>query len=254
MKKVLMFFLLSVCIVGCSNAKNNDSKNCANSTETQGAVPAKWKLNAVLQAKDVAAAGDSTFFSIEPISDSLLQRMKTGGSYPANCTISRDDLRYVKVLYCNYNKQTVCGELVCNKAIAEDLRSIFLELYRAKYEIERMVLIDDYHAIDEESMSHNNTSSFCFRKIAGSTKLSKHAMGMAVDVNTQHNPYVKFDVNGKIKSVEPNTAIAKEYAKRTPLKAHMINRNDLCYKLFIKHGFRWGGDWKSGKDYQHFEK
>ncbi|MBQ9285740.1 MAG: M15 family metallopeptidase, partial [Bacteroidaceae bacterium] len=26
------------------------------------------------------------------------------------------------------------------------------------------------------------------------------------------------------------------------------------YRLFIQHGFRWGGAWRSVKDYQHFEK
>ena len=28
----------------------------------------------------------------------------------------------------------------------------------------------------------------------------------------------------------------------------------LAYKLFAKHGFRWGGDWNNPKDYQHFDK
>jgi hypothetical protein len=35
---------------------------------------------------------------------------------------------------------------------------------------------------------------------------------------------------------------------------YKITKGDLCYKLFIKHGFSWGGEWKSKKDYQHFEK
>ena len=34
----------------------------------------------------------------------------------------------------------------------------------------------------------------------------------------------------------------------------MIDRNDLCYRLFVKHGFTWGGSWRSLKDYQHFER
>jgi hypothetical protein len=24
--------------------------------------------------------------------------------------------------------------------------------------------------------------------------------------------------------------------------------------LFIQHGFKWGGNWRTVKDYQHFEK
>jgi len=30
-------------------------------------------------------------------------------------------------------------------------------------------------------------------------------------------------------------------------------KGDLCYKLFIERGFEWGGEWKTVKDYQHFE-
>ena len=32
-----------------------------------------------------------------------------------------------------------------------------------------------------------------------------------------------------------------------------IDENDLAYRLFIQHGFQWGGSWKTMKDYQHFE-
>jgi hypothetical protein len=31
-------------------------------------------------------------------------------------------------------------------------------------------------------------------------------------------------------------------------------KGDLLYRLFINHGFEWGGNWRSKKDYQHFEK
>ena len=34
---------------------------------------------------------------------------------------------------------------------------------------------------------------------------------------------------------------------------HKIDHDDLCYKLFVEHGFEWGGDWEHAKDYQHFE-
>ena len=33
-----------------------------------------------------------------------------------------------------------------------------------------------------------------------------------------------------------------------------IYKNDLCYQLFTEHGFTWGGNWKTMKDYQHFQK
>ena len=75
-------------------------------------------------------------------------------------------------------------------------------------------------------------------------------MGMAVDINTLYNPYVK-TVNGKL-SIEP--ANAEAYVDRSGDFPHKIDHNDLCYKLFTRYGFTWGGDWTHSKDYQHFEK
>ena len=98
--------------------------------------------------------------------------------------------------------------MVCNKAIANDLLEIFRELYRQKYPIQHIRLIDDYEADDERAMRDNNTSSFCYRKISGSTKLSKHAMGMAVDINTLYNPYHKMVKNAdgtQTEVIEPAT-------------------------------------------------
>ena len=216
--------------------------------------PSRWKPGTVVPKSDVAKYGLEAYFSIDTISDALLQRMQTGGSYPKGCQVKRSDLRYLKLLHVDYNGATVCGEMVCNKAIARDLYDIFLELYRNDYPIERMELIDNYGANDEQSMAHNNTSAFCYRTVAGSTKLSKHAQGLAVDINTQHNPCVKYDANGRITKIQPNTTVAKDYSKRSPRKAHMIDKTDLCYRLFTQHGFTWGGNWRRTKDYQHFEK
>ena len=52
--------------------------------------------------------------------------------------------------------------------------------------------------------------------------------------------------------VEP--AAGKAYLDRWRQFRYKITRGDLCHRLFRKYGFRWGGDWKTMKDYQHFEK
>ena len=126
---------------------------------------------------------------------------------------------------------------------------IFKQLYEAGYEIEKIRLIDEYDADDEKSMSDNNSSAFNFRYISYSTKLSKHALGLAVDINTLYNPYVKY-VDGR-RNVEP--ANAEKYTDRSIEFPHKIDHGDLCYKVFTEHGFEWGGDWEHAKDYQHFE-
>ena len=188
-------------------------------------------------------------FYYESLSDSIKKRI-TGLSYKEDCTIPYEDLRYVRVLYTNFNGGTSTGEIICNQAIAQDLVEIFYELYQAEYQIESIRLIDEYNADDLLSMEDNNTSCFNYRTVEGSTKLSKHALGLAIDVNPFFNPYVTYD-NGKEK-VSP--AGSEAYADRSKPFAYKIDENDLCYKLFTEHGFIWGGHWNSCKDYQHFQK
>ena len=136
------------------------------------------------------------------------------------------------------------------QAIAKDLIHIFKRLLEAGYQIERVETIDKYDGDDERSMAANNSSCYNYRTIPGAERLSKHALGLAVDINPQYNPYVKTR-NGKT-VISPEGA--EEYADRSKDFPHKIDRNDLCYKLFRSRGFRWGGDWRTMKDYQHFEK
>ena len=189
-------------------------------------------------------------FSVQPIPDSVFQRMQ-GRSWPEGCTVRRADLRYLRLSHVDADKKEHVGEMVCNKAIANDLLEIFRELYRQKYPIQHIRLIDDYEADDERAMRDNNTSSFCYRKISGSTKLSKHAMGMAVDINTLYNPYVRTGKDGR-RIVEPATAV--KYVDRRKSFPYKIVKGDLLYRLFLQHGFKWGGSWRTVKDWQHFEK
>ena len=155
------------------------------------------------------------------------------------------------VPYVDFEGRTQQGMLICNKAITKDLREIFDELYKAKYPIERIRPISEYDNDDESSMQANNTSCYCYRTVEGSSKLSKHARGMAIDVNPLYNPCVKRKKDGTL-LVQPSTG--KPYVNRSKSFKYKITQQDLCYRLFTKHGFRWGGAWRSLKDYQHFEK
>ena len=186
-----------------------------------------------------------TVFSAEPIPASVEARMR-GVSYPDDAEIKLSDLRYLRLSYVDFNGDEQVGELVCNKAIAEDLVAIFRDLYEARYPIRSIRLIDDFGGDDEASMAADNTSCFNYRKKTGMRELSKHALGLAVDINPFENPYVRPS------RVRP--AGASAYADRTKDFPHKIDKEDLCYKLFRAHGFSWGGTWRSVQDYQHFEK
>ena len=193
-------------------------------------------------------AEDESGFWISEIDEATFARIK-GKSYKDNCPIPLEDLRYLHVLHKDINGITHEGELVCNVYIASDVLEIFRALFLADYPIERVRLVDEYGADDETSMRDNNSSCFNFRLISHTTKISKHGLGLAVDINTLYNPYVK-TVNGKL-IIEPATA--GEYTDRSKNFPYKIEKGDLCYKLFTERGFEWGGEWKTVKDYQHFE-
>ncbi len=188
-------------------------------------------------------------FSYEEVPEEVRARMR-GISYPEGCTVPFEDLRYLRMLYFDYNGQVQIGEMICNKAIAADMTEIFYNLYKGFYPIARIRLVDEYGGDDNASMADDNTSSFNYRVVEGTTHLSNHAYGLAVDLNPFYNPYVTHPNGGT--AISP--AGSEPYADRNAVFPHKIGPGDLAYEQFKAHGFTWGGDWKTVKDYQHFEK
>lgn len=209
-----------------------------------------WRAGETVSEVAVAAYGIDRCFVEEAISDSIFHRMQ-GRSYREGCPVSRDSLRYLRVLHRDAAGAIRMGELVCHVAISKDLLHIFKALYKAAYPIERMRLIDLYEGNDEQSMAANNTSGFNFRRVAGSQQLSSHSLGRAIDVNPLYNPYVRQRSDGSFR-ISPQAG--EPYADRSATFPYKIERDDLCCRLFRQHGFQWGGSWKRVKDYQHFEK
>lgn len=189
-----------------------------------------------------------TIFTSQPIPDHVFARME-GKSWKRNGNITRNELRYLLLSYCDAKGETQTGEMVCNQLIAKDLVEIFRELWKAGYKIERMQLVDEFDADDERSMTANNTSCFNYRTVTGTTVLSEHAIGMAVDINPLYNPYVA----GKKVQPKAGEPYAKNRKDRTDIP-YKIDRESLVYKLFKERNFHWGGDWRFPYDYQHFQR
>ncbi|MDE7299760.1 MAG: M15 family metallopeptidase [Lachnospiraceae bacterium] len=203
----------------------------------------------VVEPENIAEEELPGCFSFEEIPDSVFERMK-GKSYGHNCTIPCSELRYVRVLHYGFDGKVHIGELVVNRAIARDITDIFRELFDAQYPVEKMLLIDEYGADDNASMADNNTSSFNFRFVEGTSTVSLHAYGLAVDINPRYNPYLP--MRDGLAEVLPENG--KEYADRSLDCIYYIRPGDVCYQAFVSRGFSWGGDWSSSKDYQHFSK
>ncbi len=285
MKRRLLFKwrkqILSLCIVfsffafmGCGTEENvaastttesdTESENDTDQTKTVGTTETD-ETEATTEISEATGTSElptgetlmettkvddtTNFYGIEFTEDSEIFSRIYGKSYKENCTVPVSDLRYLHVLHVGFDGETHEGEIICNKYIAEDLLEIFEDLYEAEYPIEKIKLVDEYDADDEASMADNNSSCFNFRFISHTTKVSKHGYGLAMDINTLYNPYVK-TVDGQL-SVEPANATA--YVDRSQDFPYKITEDDLAYQLFIAHGFEWGGSWSSSKDYQHFE-
>jgi len=214
---------------------------------TQAELRAQYKGGSVVSQDTVNSVGKQAFFSAQPIDDEVFARIQ-GKSYANGCTVSLDRLRYVRILYHGFDGQTHVGEVICNSTLAQDLLEIFGGLYDAGYPIESVRLIDEFGANDETSSVANNSSSFNFRFIDGTTDLSLHGTGLAIDINPLYNPTVFTDGSGCY------PAAGAAYADRTKSFAHKIDQNDLCYQLFVQHGWTWGGSWKEDPAYMHFSK
>jgi len=177
-----------------------------------------------------------------------------GKSYVDNPDIALSSLRYIKTLHRNFAGQTQVGEIIVNEAIAADVADIFLVLYESGYQINSMFLIDDFWTgdgltSDVNSIAHDNTSGFCYRRASAGDNLSNHAFGLSIDLNPLENPFVYVTEEGSYAAYPESEA----YVADREL-AHCITHSDLAYQVFAAHGFTWGGDWPSHKDYQHFDK
>lgn len=154
-----------------------------------------------------------------------------------------DSLRLIKVQYFGFDGKLHQGQLVVNQAVEKDIKYIFNVIKEIKFPIKKVVPIVYYNWSDDSSMDDNNTSAFCYRTIYNTNRLSNHSFGRAIDINPFTNPVIYR--NGK---VSPTKAKYNKKAQGT------ITKKSRIVKEFKSKGWRWGGDFKSKKDYQHFDK
>ena len=211
----------------------------------------------ILEESELDTFHISRYFTAREIleGDEIYQRI-IGKSYRENPDIGLNELRYLTMLHYNFEGQIQVGEMIVNADIAMDVLNIFRRLFESRYEIQSMYLVDNYwtgdgNSTDTASIEVNNTSAFNYRPITGGGRLSNHALGRAIDINPQQNPYVWHNGDGSLGWSHTN---ASDYIDRTSGALHMITHEDFCYQIFSQYGFSWGGDWSDPIDYQHFEK
>jgi peptidoglycan L-alanyl-D-glutamate endopeptidase CwlK len=152
-----------------------------------------------------------------------------------------DSLILLNVNYFGFDNKIHKGQVIVNKKCRNSIKTIFVELMKIRFPIYSVKPISLYEWNDSLSMAHNNTSSFNYRTVDGTSKMSDHAYGLAIDINPLLNPYVKENYFSK-----PINAVYDTTAPGT------IHNNSEVVKIFKKHGWKWGGDFYYIKDYQHF--
>jgi len=192
-------------------------------------------------------------YNIIEINADTKARMIQGNSWRKSCPVPLTDLRYIQINHWDFNDKIITGEVIVHKDRAEDFVEVFTALFKIHYPIRQMHLISDYGGDDWKSIEADNTSVFNCRSVIGKKKRwSQHAYGKAIDINPIENPYIS--KKGKIShkaSLKYKKRLHK--VKSNPDKAILL-KEDNATKIFQQHGWKWGGDWHTIKDYQHFVK
>lgn len=162
-------------------------------------------------------------------------------------------LRLLEVLYYGYDMRLHRGQIVVHIRAEDDVQSFFALARNLMFPIEKVIPISapKYMWDDERSCNDNNSSGYNYRTVIGTNIYSKHAYGLAFDINPRENVCIRYDLEGNEVYRSPKNAvydvtITGTLTKDHPLVLHMTAR-----------GWVWGGEWtkESGRvDYQHFEK
>ena len=151
----------------------------------------------------------------------------------------------INVDYYSFDGKIHKGQLLCNRSVQEELKAVFKDLYNLKFPIQSVMPISEFDFDDQKSMRANNTTCFDFREKVMGNGWSKHAQGLAVDLNPMQNPYIH------PQKTEP-------FPNQSEMTTGRIRKEDEMGKkvidIFKKQGWKWGGNWRSSKDYMHFEK
>jgi len=154
----------------------------------------------------------------------------------------KEQLTLIDVYYYSSDNKKHKGQLLIDKTLKNELLKIFEIIEKGKFIINKVIPVSRYNWSDSLSMADNNTSAFNYRPVKGTRKLSAHSYGRAIDINPLLNPQFKrssrFPHNGNYNKDVPGT----------------LHHESAIVKAFKKHGWKWGGNWKSTKDYMHFEK
>ena len=162
-------------------------------------------------------------------------------TYRAGCPVGPAQLRTVRVSYWDFAGRPQEGRIVVARRHAQAIVTVFLKLWAARFPLRRMRPMSAYRGSDDAALAADNTSGFNCRVVRGTTRLSMHAYGEAIDVNPVENPYVRGS------TISPPSGRA--YLDRSRYRPGMAVGGGVLVRAFAAAGWKWGA---SFGDYQHF--
>lgn len=208
---------------------------------------ARMALLAALLSGPLPATAQNPRAHYGPIPDDVWRYMQ-GRSWRAELPCAqREELVLMQVPYRDFDGVTQRGELVVAQKVAAQVAAIFDEIYNSgKFRIYQMRLIDDFEGNDDRSIAANNTSGFNCRTTDHGA-LSKHALGLAIDINPVQNPYRE----GAVTAPEAGKAYDEPQERHVGVTG-IILEGGVVTRAFARRGWSWGGRWRHTVDYQHF--
>jgi len=178
-----------------------------------------------------------------------LERAMRGETWKPGCPVLLGDLSLLRFNYRGFDGEVHRGPMVVNRAVARDVLGVFDALFEAGFPIRHVALAERFRPSADPNSRRSVTASFNCRPVVtpdgpGDT-YSQHAFGLAVDVNSLQNPYVRED--GYVRN-----RFAKPYVDRSQDLPGMIHDSDVVVRAFAAIGWEWGGNWSGDKDYMHF--
>jgi len=183
-----------------------------------------------------------------PVSSAFCEDMKNHKTLTGHGPVGCDRLASVKFSYLGFDGRVHDdGEIIVMDAVAARVARIFDRLLDLRFPLAKAQPVNRYEGDDDASMADDNTSAFNDRVVSGSTSLSMHAYGLAIDLNPVQNPFL--EGAGAMRRVSPHGG--EKYLARGDLRPGMA---ETVISVFAENGFLiWGGDWHDPIDYQHFQ-
>jgi len=180
---------------------------------------------------------------------------RLGLSWRPGCPVGPEELRLISVSFMGFDGAERQGEIVVHRDVAPQVEQAFREMWNERFPINRMETPErfarpsdfdpgtgEYLEKPPQPDTVNDTYGFFCRRSTGGSSWSQHSYGKALDLNPVQNPYIRRGV------VIPSNGVLD----RRSSERGVLTPNSAPVRALKRGGFRWGGEWRTSKDYMHF--